>query len=300
MKEEYRIQLSEEAHVVPYSLQTPRRVPIPLLPKVKAQLERMKALGVISKLDEPTDWYAGVVVVPKADGRVRIYVDLTQLNKCMKREQHILPSVEHVLAQMANAKIFSKLDANSGFWLIQLAKESAKLTTFTTPFGRYHFNRLPFGITSAPEYFQRKIGEVLRDCDGVVCLMDDILIYGRSQEEHHARLVAVLERLRKEGVTLNKNKCQFYVNRIKFLGQVLNEKGISPDPDKVQAIRNITSPTNISELRRFLRMINQLSKFYPNLANSLKPLRDLLSTKNHWFWGTSQQKCFEDQKKKLN
>ena len=91
--------------------------------------------------------------------------------------------------------------------------------------------------------------EVLRDCDGVVCSMDDIHIYGRSQEEHHARLVAVLKRLRKEGVTSNMDKCQDYVNRIMFLGQVLNEKGISPDPDKVQAIWNLTSPTNISELR---------------------------------------------------
>ena len=216
-------------------------------------------------------------------------------------KRHMLPLVEHVLAHRGNAKIFSKLDANSGFWQIQLAKESAKLTTFITLFGRYHFNRLPFGITSAPEYFQRKMGEVLRDCDEVVCLIDDILIYGRSQEEHHGRLVAiVLERLRKEGVTLNKDKCQFYVNCIKFLEQVLNEKGISPDPDKVQAIWNLTSPTNILELRRFLGMINQLSKFYPNLANSSKPLRDLLSTKIHWFRGTSQQKCFEDLKKELD
>ena len=278
MKGEYRIQLSEEAHVVPHSLQTPRHVPIPLIPKVKAELERMKALGVISKIDEPTDWCAGMVVVPKADGRVRICGDLTRLNKCVKRERHMLPSVDHILAQMGDAKIFSKLNANSGFWQIQLAKESAKLTTFITPFGRYHFNRLPFGITSVPEYFQKKMAEVLRDCDGVVCLMDDILIYGRSQEEHHARSVVVLERLRKEGVTLNKDKCQFVIIRIKFLGQVLNKKGISPDPDKVQAIRNLTSPTNISEIRPFLGMINQLSKFYPNSANSSKPLRDLLST----------------------
>ena len=103
--------------------------------------------------------------------------------------------------------MFSKLDVNSGFWQIQLAMESAKLTTFITHLGRYHFNRLPFRITSAPENIQKKIEEVLRDCDGVVCLMDDIHLYGRSEEEHHSRLVAVLERLRKEGMTLNKDKC---------------------------------------------------------------------------------------------
>jgi hypothetical protein len=121
----------------------------------------MEGLGVISRIEEPTDWCAGMVVVPKADGGVRICVDLTKLNRYVKRERHILPSVEHVLAQVGDAKVFSKLDANSGFWQIELTPESAKLTTFITPFGRYIFNRLPFGISSAPELFQHRISEGL-------------------------------------------------------------------------------------------------------------------------------------------
>ena len=119
----------------------------------------------------------------------------------------MLSSVDHILVQMGDAKIVSELDANSGFWQIQLANESAKLTTFITPFGRYQFNKLPFGITSAPEYFQKKMGEELRDCKGVVCLMDDILSMVEIQRN--------MERLRKEGMTLNKDKCQ-------FIGIVLN------------------------------------------------------------------------------
>uniref|UniRef100_A0A1X7SNP3 Reverse transcriptase domain-containing protein n=1 Tax=Amphimedon queenslandica TaxID=400682 RepID=A0A1X7SNP3_AMPQE len=101
--------------------------------------------------------------------------------------------------------MFSKLDANSGFWQIELEPESSKLTTFITPYGRYMFNRLPFGISSAPELFQKRISEILRGCDGVVGLIDDVLVYGRSDEEHHQRLMKVLERLKKEGVTLNHN-----------------------------------------------------------------------------------------------
>ena len=181
----------------------------------------MEKLRVISKIDETTDWCSGMVVVPKQNGNVRICVDLTRLNQYIKRERHILPSVDHVMGQVGDAKIFSnmgqvgdakifsKLDANSRFWQIELATESAKLTTFITPFGRYYFNRLPFGIMSAPECFQKRISEILRGCEGVVGLVDDVLVYGRNAEEHHVRLMTVLETLKNAGVTHNKDKCIF-------------------------------------------------------------------------------------------
>lgn len=124
-----------------------------------------------------------MVVVPKPDGNVRICVDLTKLNQSVCRERHILPVVEQTLALLAGAQVFTKLDANSGFWQIPLSADSALLTTFLNPFGRYCFHRLPFGITSAPEHFQRKMSTLLEGI-GVVCMMDDILVYGRNQEEH--------------------------------------------------------------------------------------------------------------------
>ena len=151
----YHIQLKEDAQ--PFALSTPRRVALSLQPKVKSELQRMEQLGVISKVNEPTDWCAGMVVVPKQDGKVRICVDLTKLNESVRS-----PSIcDHTLAQLGEAKVFMKLDANSGFWQIELSKESALLTTFITPFGRFCFNRLPFGITSAPKYFKR---ECQRSC----------------------------------------------------------------------------------------------------------------------------------------
>ena len=117
---------------------------------------------------------------------------MTKLNQSVRRERHILPSVEQVLAQIGNAKVFSKLDANSGFWQIELAAESKLLTTFITSYGRFCFNRLPFGITSAPEHFQRRMSEILQGLEGVVCLVDDILVYGSTQAEHDAHLKAAL------------------------------------------------------------------------------------------------------------
>ena len=137
LQSNYTIQMKENA--TPFSLTTPRRVPLPLLPKVRDELQRMESLGVIKPINEPTEWCSGIVVVPKPNGRVRICVDLTKLNESVKREKHILPSTDRTLAQLAGAKVFSKLDANSGFWQVELSEESSRLTTFITPFGRYYF-----------------------------------------------------------------------------------------------------------------------------------------------------------------
>lgn len=149
---EYTIKLMNNAK--PYTLTTPRRVAIPLLPRVKVELERMERMGIIRQVRDPTDWCAGMVVVPKSGDRVRICVDLTRLNENICRERHPLPTIEQTLAQLAGAKVFTKLDANSGFWQIPLAEKFSLLTTFITPFGRFCFNRLPFGISSAPKHFQ--------------------------------------------------------------------------------------------------------------------------------------------------
>lgn len=159
LKDNYSIKLMTNCE--PYALTTPRRVAIPLLPKVEAELQRMLQLGVIEKVEQPTEWCSGMVVVPKANGNVWICVDLTKLNKSVQRERHILPSVEQTLAQISGAKIFTKLDANSGFWQVGLSHESSLITTFITPFRRFCFKRLPFGITSAPEYFQRRMHDIL-------------------------------------------------------------------------------------------------------------------------------------------
>ena len=165
------------------------------MPKVKQELERMEAMGVITRVEQPTDWCAGIVIVPKPNGNLRICVDLTKLNESVRRVRHILPSVDHVLAQLSGATVFTKLDANAGFWQIKLSEVSSIYTTFITLFGRYCFKRLSFEITSAPEFFQKTMSAILANLDGVVCMIDDILIHGRSQEEHDKRLAAVLDKL---------------------------------------------------------------------------------------------------------
>ena len=188
---EYSIILKQDAR--PYALATPRRIPLPLKSQVEQELRRMELLGVVRKVDTPTEWCAGMVVVPKDNNKVRICVDLTKLNSNVCREHHILPSVEQTLAQLKGTKIFTKLDANSGFWQIKLSEKSTLLTTFTTPKGRFYFNRLPFGITSAPEFYQKIMSHILSGLPDVVCMIDDILVFGQSQQEHDHRLEPVLK-----------------------------------------------------------------------------------------------------------
>ena len=295
--EEYHIRLREGA--VPYCLYTPRNVPIPLREKVKEELNRMESLGVISKVNEPTQWCAGMVVVPKKSGDVRICVDLKALNDNVLREVYPIPTVDETLAQMAGAKIFSKLDANSGFWQIPLSEDSKQLTTFVTPSGRYCFNKLPFGISSAPELFQKRMSHILEGIKGVLCHMDDVLIFGATKEEHDASLQASLKRLETAGVTLNSAKCEFYKDAVKFLGHFVDKDGIRADPSKTEAVAHMEAPQTTTDLRRFLGMTNQLGKFSPRLAELGQPLRELLSSKNTWTWGPEQERAFSNMKEEI-
>ena len=295
--EPYTIQLKEYA--TPHAIFSARNIPLPLRSKVQDELTRMESEGIISKVHEPTLWCAGMVAVPKKSGSVRICVDLKRLNQSVMREVYPLPKVDETLAQLYGATIFTRLDANSGFWQIPLSPESRLLTTFITPFGRYCFNKLPFGISSAPEHFQRRMSRILSGLAGVVCQMDDVLIFGCNRAEHDARLEAALTRIKAAGITLNRDKCVFGQEKLQFLGHVVDRNGISADPSKVTAIAKMRSPENISELRRFLGMVNQLGKFTPNLATITQPLRELLSKKNSWCWTATQEQAFSATKNEL-
>ena len=177
-----KIHLRENAH--PHCVTTARRIPFPLMDKVRQELDQMKSAGVIEEVSEPTDWCAAVVPVVKPSGKVRLCVDLKKLNQAVKREHYMLPNLDDISPSLQGSRYFSTLDASSGFLQVPLDPSSAKLTTFITPFGRYCFNRVPFGITSAPEIFQKKMCQLLEGLDGTHVIMDDVLIHGKTEEEH--------------------------------------------------------------------------------------------------------------------
>ena len=165
----------------------------------------------------------------EVNGNVRLCVDLTKLNKGVRRELYVMKKVEETLGSISSRTVFSKLDANSGF-------HKVKLTMFITQFGRFMFRRLPYGISSAPEYFQKRMDKELSGLQGVLYHMDDILVIGRNKEEHDERLVKVLQRLKDSGITLNPDKCLFFTSRLQYLGQVINSNVIRKDAAKVKAI----------------------------------------------------------------
>ena len=152
----------------------------------------------------------------KKVGQVRICVDLRHLNSSVLRKVHPIPRIDNSIAQLAGATVFSKVDANSGFWQVPLAERSRLLTTFITSFGRFCFNKLPFGILSAPQLFQRTMSVILSGLPGVLCHTDDVLTFGSNQAENDVRLADVLTRIQEAGVTLNASKCEFSVPIIKF------------------------------------------------------------------------------------
>ena len=159
--------------------------------------------------------------------------------------------------------------------------------------GRYCFNKLPFGILSAPEHFQRRMSELLTSLQGVLCHMDDILVFGKDDAEHNQRLETVLRRVEEAGETLNPSKCEFNRRMLRFLGNVIDADGIRADPSKTEAIQEMQQPTTVAGVRRFLGMANQLGKFTPNLAELTQPLRELLGKSRAWTWGPAQSRAFK-------
>ncbi|XP_031330692.1 uncharacterized protein K02A2.6-like [Photinus pyralis] len=288
----YHIKIKENA--VPFAIAAARRVPLHLRDAVKKHLDKLENESIIRKVSVATNWCAPMVVVPKKNNSVRICVDYTILNKSVQSERMILPEISESLALIeAEAEYFSKLDAASGFYHIPLDTNSQLLTTFITPFGRYAFQRLPMGITSATERFQREMMETLEGLEGVVNLADDMLIFGKTKVEHDQRLAQVLERLKQRGLRLNKEKCVFGKKKVKFLGYTISKEGVGIDEDKVKAVLEMPAPKNVSGVRQLLGTLQVNAKFLPELANIASPISQLLSTKYEFCWTERQQAALE-------
>ncbi len=271
----------------------PRRVSVPLRQKVKDELDRMERLGVIERVRQPTEWVNSLVTVVKPNGKIRLCIDPKDLNRAIKREQYPMKTIEEVISQMPNAKFFSKLDATQGYWQVRLDDESSIKCTFNTPFGRYRFNRLPFGISSAPEVFQNIMSQIFDGHEGIEVIVDDLLIWGETQQQHDERLKQVLNIAREAGIKLNKDKCEIGLQQVTYIGHTLSSSGLKPDVNKVEAIKAMDTPTDKAAVQRFLGMATYLAKFIPNFSQLAAPLRVLLEKNTEWHWDLPQQSSFE-------
>ena len=293
-----KYKMTVDSNVTPV-VKPARKVPQAMEKQVKEELHNMTTKGVIVRETEPTEWVSQMVAAKKKNGDVRICLDPKDLNKALKRPHHPMRTVEDVVSRMANAKYFSKIDAKSGFWQIKLESESSKLTTFSTPYGRYRFLRMPFGINTASEVFQQAME---RSFEGYPCsiIVDDILIWGTTKEEHDANLRIILNRAREVGLKLNLKKCEFRATSITFVGHTFTQDGLKPDTEKTSAIRNMPIPQNVADLQRFLGMTNYLQKYIENYSEKTAALRELLHHDVVWSWEEPQQRAFDILKQDLS
>ncbi|XP_021341363.1 uncharacterized protein K02A2.6-like [Mizuhopecten yessoensis] len=268
----------------------PRKVPIALRDKLKAELERMVQAEVIVEVNEPTPWVNSLVVVEKASGKLRVCLDPQGLNKAIRRPHYPMKTLEEILPDLSRARYFTKLDARSGYWALKL------LTTFNSPFGRYRFLRMPFGVQSAQNEFKCAIDSSYEGLTGVNAIVDDILVSGKTRQEHDENLRVVLDRTRSVGTKLNDDKLEVGVTSVCYCGHLLSETGLQPDPEKVAAVRDMKPPRDKGELVAILGMINYLAKFAPNLSQVTNPLRSLLPKDIEFVWESQQMEAFQNVK----
>lgn len=229
-----------------------KRFPFSVLSKLKGELLKMETQGIISSVDYPTDWVNNIVCVEKKSGRLRICLDPRPLNECIRREIFPIPTIEDLTANLAGKQVFSILDLEAGFWHMVLDQESADLTKFITPFGRYRFHRVPFGINCAPELFQRKMIQIFGDIPGVVIYFDDVLIRALSEEEHDKIIEKVMKRARESGVKFNRSKIQYKDKKVEFMGNVISGEGVEPLNKYKDAILEMETPSIKDAVSRFL------------------------------------------------
>ena len=280
-----------------------RNVPYGLQEAVNTELHRWEDMGVAEKIpeSEPTpQWATPLVVVPKKDGTVRLCGDFkVTLNKSLKVPVHPLPKVEDILNTVGPAKYISVVDLSQAYLQMPLSKASQEMCVLNTPIGLMRMLRLPYGVAASPALFQREMDRILQNVEGVKCLLDDILIVGRTREEALKRLDKTLSILEDQGLKLKESKCKLLKEEVSYLGLLIGADGLKTDPRKVKAVLDAPPPTNEKELREFLGAVTFYGRFLKNLSATARPLHGLLKKTSEWKWGKEQENSFETIKRQL-
>ena len=295
----YKCKLYVEESVKPIA-QKMRRYPYHLRKQIKEELKRLENEDIIEKVEGPQEWISNLVVVPKANGKVRLCLDARLINTAIKREKYPIPTLDSIVDDMHGAKLFAKLDLKEAYTQLVLDEESRKITNFNTDEGVYRHKRLVYGINNSFEIFQRSMEQSFGKIDGVKFISDDVIIYAVDEIELTERLRTIFVKCRSLGIKLNKAKCVFAQRKLKFFGIEISNKGINPDPMKVTAIKEATRPRSISELRSFLGLCTYVSRFIANFSEKTAELRELLKGNKKFEWTEKHQKSFNLLKQELS
>ncbi|XP_015271835.1 PREDICTED: uncharacterized protein K02A2.6-like, partial [Gekko japonicus] len=270
-----------------------RKVPIPLKPRIEAELDKLIAQGVLEPVPF-SKWETPIVTPVKSDGSIRICADYKcTINRALQQHSYPVPVISHVLASLGGGKVFAKFDLAQAYQQLPVTREAAEAQTIVTHRGAFRVNRLQFGVNVAPGVFQGLMEGLLRGVQGTVPYFDDVLVAGRSDEELMSRVREVLKRFSQAGLKVKQSKCIVGVPSVEFLGFRIDEHGVHPTEDKVRAIKDAPCPGNKKELQAFLGLLNFYHAFLPHKASVAAPLHALLHKEAKWRWGSEQERAFK-------
>ena len=278
----YHIRLKEQYRLVQHP---PRSVPVAMQSAYRAELNRLVKEGIITEVKEHTEWINLKVPVMKSNGSLRLCLDPKDLNKAIERNQWYSRTIDDILPELAKSKYKTLKDATSGYWHIVLDLASSLLTMFNTPWGKFRWLRLPFGLKIASDVFQERLDRVFRLLKGVHGIADDILTHRETEIQHDGRLLTLLETARMNNLSLNPEEIQFKSTDCKFFRHRLTPEGLKPDPEKIKAIVDMKPPQSIQSPQSFNGMVNYLKRFSPVLTELSEPLRRLQKWDTVWAMG---------------
>ena len=264
----------------------PRKVPVHLEKAFKEEIDSLVSQGILEEVKEHTDWVNSYVIVEKDTGnahapnhlvkkKLRICLDPRDLNEALEREPYHTRSVDEITAKLQGMTVFTIVDFKKGYWMVVLHPDSRKLTCMALPFDRFQWTRLPMGTVVAQDIFQSKLDAIFIGMNGVTGIADDMIIAGKDEMEHDRNFQAFMEKCMENNLTLNAEKIQFKQKQVSFYGHIWSEKGISPDPKKIQALKHMEFPPDKETMRSFLGMINYLNRYSGLSAHLAAPLSSL-------------------------
>jgi len=269
------------------------------LAELRKQLQELLEKRFIQPSVSP--WGAPVLFVKKKDGSMRLCIDYRELNRVTVKNKYPLPRIDDLFDQLAGAAIFSKIDLKSGYHQLKVKKEDVPKTAFRTRYGHYEFLVLPFGLTNAPAYFMDLMNRVFQPYldKFVVVFIDDILVYSKTREEHAHHLRTVVSTLADHKLYAKFKKCDFWMEKVHFLGHVISKEGLAVDPAKVAAVKEWPRPTNVSEVRSFLGLAGYYRRFVKDFSKIALPLTQLLRKEHKFNWTTECENSFQVLKQRL-
>ena len=297
-KREVEFEIKTEPGAAP-----PNRPPYRLSPKeheeLQAQIEDLLAQGHIRPSQSP--YGTPILFVPKKDGRWRMCIDYRALNKQTIKDRYPLPRIDDLLDRLGKAKYFSTIDLASGYHQIAMKEDDIPKTAFRTHRGHFEFVVMPFGVSNAPATFQRLMNKVFaKELDAFILVyLDDILVFSQTKEEHLEHIRTALGRLRDAKIYARLHKCEFFKDKVEYLGFDVSARGVQPSPDKVRAVVEWPKPSSVKDVRSFLGLAGFYRRFIKNFSLKARPLTELTRDDAVWRWEEPQEMAFKTLKRSL-